>query len=155
MTSAMGAEYPEIHLRASPQKQVIDHTQQVRIRVDLVNAGTFAVARCQENAGPDQGEYDLQIHIHDASGHVPRLTDHGERFFYPHRFAQSTAGSVQCKNFLPGEVHSETILLNTLYVLEPGHTYDASFTQMPRKLGFNGELFKGRVDSNWVTVTVK
>jgi hypothetical protein len=59
------------------------------------------------------------------------------------------------KDFAPQQAAPETIRLDSLYVLHKGHTYIVSFTEKPQRLVFKGQVFSGRVDSNWVTVSVK
>jgi hypothetical protein len=55
---------------------------------------------------------------------------------------------VQCQAFGARQVRPETIALNSIYILEPNHTYTVWFTG--KRLGTIAP-----VNSNWVTVTVK
>jgi hypothetical protein len=140
------AEEPKFNLRAWPPGQVTTGSGKVLIHVDLTNSGKSSAPLCYDNAGPDHAELDFRIRVHDSAGHVPRLTALGERIFHSIQFDSS-----KCKALEPQQVHPETVALNTLYVLEPGHTYTVSFTEKGERLA----IAKSPVDSNWVTVTVK
>jgi hypothetical protein len=155
VTTAVHADGPEFHLQAWPLLQSINLGDKALIHIDLVNTGTATVRRWVERAPPDHGEYNLNIHIHDADGHAPLLTEDAEKFFHPERFQRPIFTSFMHKDFAPQQAAPETIRLDSLYVLHKGHTYIVSFTEKPQRLVFKGQVFSGRVDSNWVTVSVK
>jgi hypothetical protein len=145
------ADTPEFRLLAWPSKQTVTSTGQALIHVDLVNIGTVAVTRCYDNAAPSHAEMDFTVHIRDSHGNSPRLTEAGDQLFHSERYNDVIiVHSTRCETFAPSQIRSETLLLNPLYILEPGQTYTVSFAQKQKRLAA-----KEPADSNDVTVTVR
>jgi hypothetical protein len=141
--SSSHADEREFHLRAWPPKQVVSRAEKALLHLDLANPRGVTETLCFDSGSRDHAEFDSDIHIHDSAGHVPRLTEYGEKIFHSIQFV-----SVQCQAFGAQQVRPETIALNSIYILEPNHTYTVWFTG--KRLGTIAP-----VNSNWVTVTVK
>jgi hypothetical protein len=138
---------PHFKVDAVLDQHPAGHGGDVIVHLTQTNIGPVDAIIPEDNHGPLHAEFDCVIHIHDAHGHIPHLTPYWDAIVHPH---VGLFGGLQLKPLKVGEARSETLVLNKLFVLEPGQVYHAAFTV---RRHVNPASFPPT--SNWLTVTVE